>query len=797
MRALRSHPDAVFFAVTTGLLGLGLLARWAGPVAGGEATAAGLWTASAVLAGVLALGWVIAAARHFRSTVDVIALLALGGSLAVREPLAAAVIAWMLATGRLLEERAQHRAGRELGLLVRRAPRTARRRVGDEVVEVGADEVARGDTLVVGHGELIPVDGHLIGPGVLDESALTGEPLPVEREPGGPVRSGTVNAGSALSMVASVPAADSTYAHLVRLVEQAQASSAPFVRTADRFATAFVPLTLALAAVAWWLGGDPVRAVAVLVVATPCPLLLAAPIAFLSGLSRAARAGVVIKGGAALEQLAAGRVLLFDKTGTLTEGRPRVVDVVAGASVPDAEEVLRLAASLDQGSPHVLANAIVTAARSRGLQLVLPEGMTERPGYGIEGRVDGREVRLGKSAWVLGDAPAAWAARLRNRASLDGALTVYVAVDGHPAGGILLEDPMRSDAPRTVRALRRAGIRRVVLLTGDRAELAEAIGGWSASTRSTPSTIRSGQASVVLTEARNGPTIMVGDGVNDAPALAAAGVGVALAARGATVSSQAADVVLTVDRVDALATAIEVARRSRRIAAAAVAVGMGLSALAMLVAAAGALPPTAGALLQEAIDVVAILIALQAVLPGHGNTVRLTPEDTELMQALHAEHTGVRPLVEQVRAVSDSVGSGCDVAPVRALLSRLEDQLLPHERAEERLLYPMIARVLGGDDPTGAMSRTHAEIEHQVGRLRRVLDQLPQDEPAGAADAVELQRLLYGLYAVLRLHNAQEDEGMFSLVPGHPPARGTGQPQAGGTGQPTVDPSSRGRDAPR
>jgi heavy metal translocating P-type ATPase len=796
MRALPSHPDAVFFAVTTGLLGLGLLARLAGPITGGEATAAGLWTASALLAGVLALGWVIAAARHRRSTVDVIALLALGGSLAVREPLAAAVIAWMLATGRLLEERARHRAGRELGLLVQRVPRTARRRSGSEVVEVAADEIVGGDALVVGPGELIPVDGHLVGPGVLDESALTGEPLPVEREPGGPVRSGTVNAGSALSMVASAPATDSTYAHLVRLVEQAQASSAPFVRTADRFATAFVPLTLTLASVAWWWGGDPVRAVAVLVVATPCPLLLAAPIAFLAGLSRAARAGVVIKGGAALERLAAGRVLLFDKTGTLTEGRPRVVDVVAGAGVPDAEEVLRLAACLDQVSPHVLADAIVTAARSRGLQLTLPEGVSERPGYGVEGRVEGHEVRLGKSAWVLGGSPAAWATRLRSRAELDSALTVYLAVDRHPAGGILLEDPMRSDAPRMMRALRRSGIRRVVLLTGDRAELAEAIGRVVGVDAVNAERDPQGKLSVVLAEAGNGPTIMVGDGVNDAPALAAAGVGVALAARGATVSSQAADVVLTVDRVDALATAIEVARRSKRIAGAAVAVGMGLSALAMLVAAAGALPPTAGALLQEAIDVVAILIALQAVLPGRGDTVRLTPEDTELMQALHAQHTGIRPLVEQVRAVSDGIGSGCDLAPVRALLSRLEDRLLPHERAEERLLYPMIARVLGGADPTGAMSRTHAEIEHQVGRLRRVLDQFPQDEPAGTADAVELQRLLYGLYAVLRLHNIQEDEGMFSLVPGYPPARDAGHRQAS-TGQPTVDPSSRGRDTPR
>jgi heavy metal translocating P-type ATPase len=719
-----------------------------------------------VVAGALALGWVIAAARSRRSTVDVIALLALAGSLLVGEPLAAAVIAWMLATGRLLEEVAQHRAGRELGLLVQRAPRTARRRVGDEVVEVMVGEVARGDVLVVGPGEVLPVDGHLIGPGMLDESALTGEPLPVEREPGSPVRSGTVNAGSALSMVASAVAAESTYAQLVRLVEQAQASSAPFVRTADRFATAFVPLTLGLAGLAWWLGDDPVRAVAVLVVATPCPLLLAAPIAFMSGLSRAARAGVVVKGGAALERLAAGRVLLFDKTGTLTEGRPRVVDVIAspGPGTPGAAEVLRLAASLDQVSPHVLADAIVTAGRSQGLRLELPEQVTERAGYGIEGRVGEHLVRLGKGPWVLGDAPDPWACRARRRAALDGSLTVFVAVDGQPVGGILLEDPLRSDAPRMMRALRRAGIQRVVLLTGDRADVAEAVGRVVGVDAVHAEHDPQEKLSVVLTEARNGPTVMVGDGVNDAPALAAAGVGVALAARGATASSQAADVVLTVDRVDALATAIEVARRSMRIARAAVGVGMGLSGLAMLAAAAGMLPPTSGALLQEAIDVVAILIALQAVLPGRSHAVRLTSADTELVRTLHAEHAGVQPLVELVRAVSDEVGPGRDLAPVRALLGRLEEQLLPHERAEERLLYPVIARVLGGDDPTGAMSRAHAEIEHQVGRLRRVLADLPHGRPADAADAVELQRLLYGLYAVLRLHNAQEDEGMFSLV---------------------------------
>jgi heavy metal translocating P-type ATPase len=780
MRRLRSHPDAAFFAVTTALLGLGLVARFTGAGARGESTADGLWAASAVIAGALALGWVISAIRHHRSTVDVIALLALAGALVVREPLAAAVIAWMLATGRLLEELAQHRAGRELGLLVQRAPQTARRRVGDEVIEVDVGEVVRGDVLMVGPGEVVPVDGHLIGPGILDESALTGEPLPVEREPGSPVRSGTANAGSALSLVASTTAAQSSYALLVRLVEQAQASSAPFVRTADRFATAFVPLTLILAGLAWGWARDPVRAVAVLVVATPCPLLLAAPIAFISGLSRAARGGVVVKGGSALERLALGRVLLFDKTGTLTEGRPRVVDVVAAPGSRDADDVLRLAASLDQVSPHVLADAIVTEGRARGLSLELPEQVAERPGYGVEGLIGEHTVRLGKGAWVLGDSPGPWAVQLRRRAALDGSLTVFVAVDGHPAGGILLEDPLRTDAPRMMRALRRAGIQRVVLLTGDRADVAEAVGRVVGVDAVHAEHDPEEKLSVVLTESRNGPTIMVGDGVNDAPALAAAGVGVALAARGATASSQAADVVLTVDRVDALAAAIEVARRSMRIALAAVVVGMGLSGLAMLAAAAGMLSPTAGALLQEGIDVVAILIALQAVLPGRGHAVRLTPADTELVRTLQAEHTGVQPLVELVRAVADEIRPGCDLGPVRALLGQLEQQLLPHERAEERLLYPVIARALGGDDPTGAMSRAHAEIEHQVGRLRRVLADLPQGRPADSADAVELQRLLYGLYAVLRLHNAQEDEGMFSLIPPEPAGRRTGDDRRAG-----------------
>jgi heavy metal translocating P-type ATPase len=632
------------------------------------------------------------------------------------------------------------------------------------VVEVPVGDVAKGDRLLVGSGEIVPVDGRLLGPAVLDESALTGEPLPAERSAGEDVRSGVVNAGQPVDMVATALAEESTYAGVVRLVEQAQASTAPFVRVADRFAVAFVPLTLILAGVAWAVSGEAVRAVAVLVVATPCPLLLAAPIAIMSGLSRAARSGVVVKGGSALERLAAGHVLLFDKTGTLTHGRPVLADVITADGGTDPDELLRLAASLDQVSAHVLASAIVTAARARGMALQPPGQAREQRGYGVEGTVGGRRVRLGKASWIMAGPIPAWVRHARRRAALDGSLTVFASVDGVPAGVFLLEDPVRPDAPRMIRALRAAGISRVVLVTGDRADIAETVGRIVGVDTVHAERDPAEKLAIVRAEQAIGPTVMVGDGINDAPALAAAGVGVALAARGATASAEAADVVLTVDRVDALADAILIARRARRIALQAVVVGMGLSLAAMLAAAAGQLPPAAGALLQELIDVAAIAIALRALLPARIHTVTMTPVDIATAQRLYAEHRAMRPVVEELRTVADALtADDCDLDPVRNLLGRLETDLLPHERAEEAELLPIMAKALGGSDPTGAISRTHAEIEHQIGRLRRILDDL-----AGTVDpedVVELRRLLYGLYAILRLHNAQEEEGAFSLVP--------------------------------
>ncbi|HEY7050455.1 MAG TPA: heavy metal translocating P-type ATPase [Jatrophihabitantaceae bacterium] len=723
------------------------------------------WTVCTAVGLAVAVVWTARAVWRRQPNVDVIALLALVGALVVGEPLAGAMITVMLASGQLLEARAADRARRDLSLLAERAPRTARRRGQDGVVEVAVDGVAVQDRLLVGAGEIVPVNGRLLCSALLDESALTGEPFPIERPAGDVVRSGVVNAGQPFDMLATATAADSTYAEMVRLAEQAQASSAPFVRTADRFAGIFVPLTLLVAGIAWALSGDPVRSVAVLVVATPCPLLLAAPIAIMSGLSRAARVGVVVKGGSALERLAAGEVMLFDKTGTLTAGRPSLDRVATADSQVDADELLRLAASVDQVSPHVLASAIVTAAARRGLRLDLPTDVTEVHGYGLEGAVADRRVRVGKASWILGDDPPAWARRVRRRADLDGSLTVFVSVDGEPAGAFLLEDPIRPDAPRMVRKLRRAGIGRVILLTGDRADTSETVGRIVGVDAVLAERDPAGKLAAVEQESAASPTIMVGDGINDAPALAAAGAGVALAARGATASSETADVVLTVDRVDALADAILTARRSKGIARQSVLVGMGLSLAAMGVAAVGYLPPAAGALLQEGIDVLAIAIALRAVLPTRGHARSLAAADIALATELRAQHDAVQPVVEQTRAVADGLSTqAVDLRPVRDLLGRLEHELLPHEQADERRLVPLVARVLGSADATAGLSRTHAEIELQIGHLRRLLSGL-SDQTVRPDDVIEMRRLLYGLYAVLRLHNAQEDEASSNLSP--------------------------------
>ncbi|GII77120.1 ATPase P [Sphaerisporangium rufum] len=724
-----------------------------------------VFAAATVLALVPAVWWVATALRARRFGVDAIAALALAGALAVHEYLAGAMIAVMLAGGRTLEERALRRARRDLAALYERVPRTARRYIGGVPQPIGVTEIARGDLLLVPAGETVPVDGVVVrGTALLDESALTGESLPVERDEGDAVPSGVVNAGSPFDLRATVTAADSTYAGVVRLARETEAGTAPVVRLADRAAAWFVPATLLVAGAAWLASGDPVRAVAVLVVATPCPLLLAAPAAIASGLSRAARHGVVVKGGGALETLGRARTLILDKTGTLTAGRPQVADVVA-APGGDAAEVLRLAAAVDQVSSHVLATAIVRAARARGLALPVPDDPREEPGQGMAARIGGRPVLVGKAA---GPRSSRWEAAVRARAALDGAMTVWVNLAGRPAGVILLRDAVRADAPRTLRRLRAAGVDRLVMLTGDRAEVAESVAAVLGVDRVLAGHGPAGKVAAVREEVAGATTVMVGDGVNDAPALAAADVGVAMGARGSAASTRAADVVITADRLDRLADALDIARRTRRIAVQSAGVGIGLSLAAMVVAAAGLLPPAAGAVLQEGIDVAVIFNALRALRPARGTRTRVDAATEELLRRFQLEHAGLRPSLELIRECADRLAAD-EPAAAREDLRRVHEfltrELLPHEHAEEDRLYPAMSRVLGGPETTVTMSRTHAEIDRLVRRLGRHLELAGLDGP-GPERLADLRACLYGLHAVLTLHFDQEEEAYFSLAAG-------------------------------
>jgi heavy metal translocating P-type ATPase len=586
----------------------------------GEASAGRLvWgVAVGVLAADLAVEVVHAIVVEHSLGVDTVALVAMVGALALGEELAGAVIGLMFSGGASLEAIASRRARRELTALIQRAPKTARLRVGDRIEEVPAERVDAGDVVVIRTGEVVPVDGTILSAkAVVDTSTLSGESLPETLGQGMPVLSGCANAGGPFDVRAERPARDSAYAALVRLVEQAQTQRAPMVRMADRYAGFFLPVTLVVAGLAWALSGDPVRALAVVVVATPCPLILAAPIALVSGLSRAARAGVIVKGAGAIETLGEARTVLFDKTGTLTVGTPDVREVVACGEWP-AGEVLRLAASVDRLSAHVLGEALVAAAAEAELGLTVPADVREDPGQGIEGRVDGHHIAVGSRAFAraagIPEAEILASASATSRGS--GEAHVVVAIDGHVAGIIVMADELRPDADHIVERLRAEGVRHVGMISGDRRSVAERVGRALGVDRVYAEQSPDQKLEVVHRVARDPelrPVIMVGDGVNDAPALAIADVGIAMGAAGATVSSETADAVITVDRVDRVADAIHIGRRALFIARQSVISGMGLSIVAMGVAAVGYLPPLSGALLQEVIDLAVILNALRAL----------------------------------------------------------------------------------------------------------------------------------------------------------------------------------------
>lgn len=619
LRAAKQYP-AVAATLAVAVVGLALLAtpaaeaaRW---IVGVYSLAVAAWQAYGMIRQLL----------RGHAGLDILAVTAITAAVLVGEPWAALIVVLMLTGGEALEDYAETRSKRELTALLSRAPQRATRltqvsaqagtesefapdsvEADDAGESVLVSEVAVGDRLLVRPGELVPVDAILLTPNAeFDESSLTGESLPVSRRAGERVASGVVNGSTAVVMRAAATAADSEYQQIVDLVEQAQASRGRTVRLADRYAVPFTVLALAIAGLAWFLSGDAVRFAEVLVVATPCPLLIAAPVAFLGGMSRAAKAGLIVKGSSTLEQLARVKSAAFDKTGTLTTGRPELTAIRPAAGFSE-DQVLQLAASAEVYSSHVLASTVVQHATDRGLALLPVDQAEEHATNGVEARVELGRVRVGKPVWVAGAAPGLSRTRLET-----GELAIYVALDDRFVGVLVMRDRLRDEAAGTLDRLRDLGVGSIAMVTGDVSataqSIAEKVGISEVHAECTPA-----EKVRIVSGMGPRPLIMVGDGLNDAPVLAAADVGFAMGARGSTAASESADVVNRFDRIDGVAHAVRIGKDTVRIALESIWAGIAISLGLMVVAAFGFLPAIAGAWLQEVVDLVAILGALRAI----------------------------------------------------------------------------------------------------------------------------------------------------------------------------------------
>jgi heavy metal translocating P-type ATPase len=565
---------------------------------------------------VLGLPVVWATARQaFRGqfATDLVATLAIVTAVILVHPLAGLVVLLMQTGGEALDTFAEGRASAAVRALEEDAPRFAHRLRGDSataVEDVPVDAVDVDDLLLVRPGEMVPCDGVVVeGFSHVDTSRLTGEPMPLEAEGGVKLMSGSLNLESAITVRATALAGESQYARIVELVRSAQASKAPLQRLADRYAVWFTPITLLVCALAYLAGGDWDRVLAVLVVATPCPLILATPVAIIGGVNRAARAHVVVRTGGALEQLAAARVAIFDKTGTLTVGTPEVSTVVSLGAVPE-RELLRLAAAVENHSGHLLGRSVVAAATADGIPIASADRVREDAGRGVRGMVDGRQVSVGATSFVAADVRDGGAPPIARAA--EPGLRAWIVVDGRSEGYIEFADRIRDGLPAFFERLRDLGITRTLLLSGDSASHTEAVAREVGIADARGELLPGDKVSVVKQLVDSGERVlMVGDGTNDAPALSAAHVGVALAAHGGGITAEAADVVILTDDVTRVADMIQLGRRTLRIARQSIRVGLGVSALAMLFAALGYIPPVIGAALQEALDVAVILNALR------------------------------------------------------------------------------------------------------------------------------------------------------------------------------------------
>lgn len=615
----RRYP-VVVATLVVGLVGLALLA-WGQPVlsgwlVGGYALAIAAWQSWSMIRSILSGSFGL----------DILAVTAIVATVLVGDHWAGLIVVLMLTGGEALEDYANARAHREVAALLERAPRFAHRAIGDgQFAEVPIGEVKVGDLVMVRPGEVVPVDGRLEGEAVsFDESSITGESMPVEHLPGDEVLSGSVSHQRIALVRATVPARDSQYQQIIDLVQAAAASKSPIVRLADRYAVPFTVVSLAIAGVAWWVSGDPVRFAQVLVVATPCPLLIAAPVAFLAGMSRAASNGVIVKSGGVMETLARTRSVALDKTGTITHGRP-VVDLIEPADGVTEDDLLRIAAATEVYSTHVLARSIVRAARDRELPIPPVDKLEETTAAGMTADVDGRLTAVGNAPHV---------ARITGHQTPDapvppGHMAIHVGTEDGYLGRILLTDQIRSNASATLRSLHHLGVGQIVMVTGDAPVTARHVADQIGIDDVRAGLLPAGKVAQVA-GLPGRPVTMVGDGVNDAPVLAAADVGIAMGAKGATAASESADVVIMLDDLSKVATSIAIAQRTVRVALQAIWLGIAISVGLMSIAVWGILPAIAGAALQELVDLAAILAALRAVAPGRAerelaNLLRAAP----------------------------------------------------------------------------------------------------------------------------------------------------------------------------
>ncbi|WP_334328311.1 heavy metal translocating P-type ATPase [Companilactobacillus sp. HBUAS59699] len=534
--------------------------------------------------------------------VDLLAITAIVATIALGQYWAGWIVLLMLTGGDTLEEYAANKAKSELKTLLDNTPSQAHLLSDGNVRDVDIDDVKIGDTLLIRPKEQVPVDGVVIdGESEVDESSLTGESVPVNISVDSHVMSGSINGETSFRMKAEKIAADSEYQAIVKLVKESASNPAHFVRLADRYAVPFTIIAYVIAGLAWYLSKDPVRIAQVLVVASPCPLILAAPIAFVSGMSRTSRNGIIVKSGTALEKISSAKSIAFDKTGTITRGK-LVVDEFKLQSGFDYDTVLSYAASVEQNSSHVMAQAIIDYALAKNLKLQNINDAKEFTAQGISGTIDGHVVKVGQGEFVTD-----------TKVDEVAGSGVYVSIDGKYAGVYSLMDQIRPESRSTIQRLKDFGINNILMITGDKKEAADLVASEVGITQTFPSSLPEDKVKIVQNlDADYHPTIMVGDGVNDAPALALADAGIAMGYKGANAASESADAVILKDDLSKVGDVVKISRDTLKVAREAVLIGIFICIMLMIIAGFGLIPTIIGAMLQEVVDTVTILYSLRA-----------------------------------------------------------------------------------------------------------------------------------------------------------------------------------------